>query len=117
MRDALGAYRDEARGLEEQVRADLAAGPSARTVTAAEAGARLLASLKAFVDEADPQFYRHPVYGWDIHSLYGGDTLPGLGRAAREGDPLALARERKRLEEAVARARRALLSAVGPRSR
>ena len=66
------------------------------------------------MDEADPQFYRHPVYGWDIHSLYGGDTLPGLGRAAREGDASALARERKRLEEAVARARQALRPAVSP---
>jgi hypothetical protein len=60
------------------------------------------------VDDADPRFYRHPVYGWDIHALYGGDTLPGLGQAAREGDAQAVARERQRLEAAVARARVAL---------
>ena len=69
--------------------------------------------LKAFVDEADPRFYRHPVYGWDIHALYGGDTLPGLGRALREGDTAAASAETRRLEAALARARSALTERQG----
>jgi len=107
LRDALRAYGDEAARLEKQIEDDLHAG-GGRAESAGKAGDRLLASLKAFVDEDDRQFYRHPVYGWDIHALYGGDTLPGLGRAAREGDGASVSRERRRLEEAVARARRAL---------
>jgi N-acetylated-alpha-linked acidic dipeptidase len=107
LRAALRAYGGEAARLERQIEEDLHAG-GPRVESARTAGGRLLASLKAFVDEDDPQFYRHPVYGWDVHALYGGDTLPGLGRAAREGDGASVARERRRLEKAVERARRAL---------
>ena len=105
LRTSLLAYRDEAAGLQSEVEIDLRKGGSTR---AAAIGDRLLASLKAFVDEADPRFYRHPVYGWDIHALYGGDTLPGLGRALREGDLAATSEEMRRLDAAVARARSAL---------
>jgi len=65
---------------------------------------------KAFVT-VDPgpagrgsRWYRHTIYGWDVHSLYGGDTLPGMGRALREGDAQAFARERERLEAALEQA-------------
>ena len=107
LRASLRAYRDEAAGLEAQSDAALLEG-GAGPARAAAMGDRLLLSLKAFVDEADPRFYRHPVYGWDIHALYGGDTLPGLGRALREGDAAATSEETQRLEAAVARARAAL---------
>jgi N-acetylated-alpha-linked acidic dipeptidase len=50
------------------------------------------------------RWYRHTVYGWDVHSLYAGDTLPGMGRALREGDAAAFARERERLDSALDRA-------------
>ena len=107
LRASLRAYRDEAAGLEAQSEAALLEGGTG-PARAAALGDRLLLSLKAFVDEADPRFYRHPVYGWDIHALYGGDTLPGLGRALREGDAAATSEETRRLEAAVARARAAL---------
>jgi N-acetylated-alpha-linked acidic dipeptidase len=107
LRSALGAYGEEAASVERRIDDDLRSGGRGADF-AGEAGQRLLASLKAFVDEGDREFYRHPVYGWDIHALYGGDTLPGLGLAAREGDGPAQARERLRLEAAVERARRAL---------
>lgn len=107
LRASLRAYRDEASGLEAASEAALLAGGGGRARTAAM-GDRLLASLKAFVDETDSRFYRNPVYGWDIHALYGGDTLPGLGRALRESDAAGVLGERARLEAAVARARAAL---------
>jgi N-acetylated-alpha-linked acidic dipeptidase len=107
LRTSLRAYRDEAVRLEAQSDAALLQG-GAGPARAARMGDRLLLSLKAFVDEADPRFYRHPVYGWDIHALYGGDTLPGLGRALRKGDAALASTERGRLEAAVARARTAL---------
>jgi N-acetylated-alpha-linked acidic dipeptidase len=73
---------------------------------------RLVRSEKAFVDpgpfRAGANWYRHPVYGWDIYSLYAGDTLPGLGRALRDRDAVAFAAERARLEAAVERATAAL---------
>jgi N-acetylated-alpha-linked acidic dipeptidase len=105
LHEALEAYREEAVRLEGEVEAALLAGDAKR---AGLAGDRLLSSLKAFVDENDVRFYRHPVYGWDIHALYGGDTLPGLGRALRQKDAPALDAERHRLEAAVGRARSAL---------
>jgi N-acetylated-alpha-linked acidic dipeptidase len=111
LRQALRAYGEDAARVEADAEAALRAGETAR---AARAGDLLLSSLKAFVDDADPQFYRHPIYGWDIHALYGGDTLPGLGRAAREGDPAAVAFERGRIESAVGRARAALARADAP---
>jgi hypothetical protein len=104
LRQALRSYGDHAARLEAEVETELAQGPAGLR-RGAEAGDRLLQSLKAFVDVKDPSFYRHPVYGWDIHALYGGDTLPGLARALRAGDEAAVARERQRLVEAVARAR------------
>ena len=113
LRTSLRAYRDDAAGLESEAQGDLLRGGSAR---AAVLGDRFLASLKAFVDETDSRFYRHPVYGWDIHALYGGDTLPGLGRALREGDAAATALEVRRLEAAVARARGALAEREGGRA-
>src|SRR5262249_19739708 len=67
----------------------------------------LVAAERAFVtvEPGEPgpksRWYRHTVYGWDVHSLYGGDTLPGLGRALRERDASAFARERARLEAAL----------------
>jgi N-acetylated-alpha-linked acidic dipeptidase len=104
LRQALRSYGDHAARLEAEVETELAQGPAGLR-RGAEAGDRLLQSLKAFVDVKDPSFYRHPVYGWDIHALSGGDTLPGLARALRAGDEAAVARERQRLVEAVARAR------------
>ena len=84
LRRELRSLAESAASLEALVDAALAEGGPA-VARAAEGGDRLLACLKAFVDDSDPQFYRHPIYGWDIHALYGGDTLPGLGRALREG--------------------------------
>jgi N-acetylated-alpha-linked acidic dipeptidase len=107
LRRDLLSLAEEAAALEARVDASLAEGGSA--AAHAHVGAdRLLASLKAFVDESDPRFYRHPLYGWDIHALYGGDTLPGLGRALREGRAESIATEVRRLEVAVARSRAAL---------
>jgi N-acetylated-alpha-linked acidic dipeptidase len=74
----------------------------------------LVAAERAFVtvEPGEPgpgsRWYRHTVYGWDVHSLYGGDTLPGLGRALRERDASGFARERSRLEEALHAANEAL---------
>ena len=110
LRASLRAYRDEAAELEARSDSALLDGGDGPR-RAAAMGDRLLLSLKAFVDDADPRFYRHPVYGWDIHALYGGDTLPGLGRALRESDVAAILEETRRLEAAVARAR----AALGPR--
>ena len=107
LRRELRSLAESAASLEALVDAALAEGGPA-AARASDGGDRLLASLKAFVDESDPQFYRHPIYGWDIHALYGGDTLPGLGRALREGRTEAISAELQRLEAAVVRARAAL---------
>lgn len=53
-------------------------------------------------------WYRHVVYGWDIYSLYSGDTLPAL-RKARGAD---FVRERLRLEAAIDGATRELQAAT-----
>ena len=110
LRASLRAYRDAAAELEARSDSALLDGGDG-PMRAAAMGDRLLLSLKAFVDDADPRFYRHPVYGWDIHALYGGDTLPGLGRALRESEAGAILEETRRLEAAIARAR----AALGPR--
>ena len=109
LRRELRSLAESAASSRRSSTAALAEGGSA-VARAGEGGDRLLASLKAFVDESDPQFYRHPIYGWDIHALYGGDTLPGLGRALREGrgDLLRAAAARSRRGSGPDRPRRPL---------
>ncbi len=78
---------------------------------------RLLRAETGFAQPGGEAWYRHVVYGWDIYALYSGDTLPTLRAAIAKGDAVGLARERDRLEQALAsaaselRAARALVSA------
>jgi N-acetylated-alpha-linked acidic dipeptidase len=58
------------------------------------------------LDESEPpekRWYRHVIYGWNIYSLYEGQPLPGLAEAIRVGDPAAITRETRRVEDALRR--------------
>jgi N-acetylated-alpha-linked acidic dipeptidase len=61
---------------------------------------------QTLVDDSEPpdrRWYRHVVYGWNIHSLYDGQPLPGLAEAIRLKNARMLTRERARLAAALAR--------------
>lgn len=58
------------------------------------------------LDESEPpekRWYRHVIYGWNIYSLYEGQPLPGLAEAIRVGDAGPVARETRRVEDALRR--------------
>jgi N-acetylated-alpha-linked acidic dipeptidase len=61
---------------------------------------------QTLVDDSEPpdrRWYRHVIYGWNIHSLYDGQPLPGVAEAIRLKDAGMLTRERARLAAALAR--------------
>ncbi|HEX2443502.1 MAG TPA: transferrin receptor-like dimerization domain-containing protein [Vicinamibacterales bacterium] len=76
-----------------------------------DALARLEQTLVDDSEPADRRWYRHVIYGWNIHSLYDGQPLPGLAEAIRLKDAAMLSRERTRLAAALARFDAALASA------
>ncbi len=108
LRAALARFREAAEQLENA----LAAGNPAGGMR--EASERLLRAEKSLLDEepsgdpARPNWYRHTLYGWDIYALYAGQMLPGLNRALRAGAAVEFARERARLQKAIARATKAV---------
>jgi len=73
---------------------------------------RLLRAETGFARPDGESWYRHVVYGWDIYSLYSGDTLPTLRAAIVRADAGAVARERNRLERALASAASELAAAT-----
>jgi N-acetylated-alpha-linked acidic dipeptidase len=110
VREALDRFEQQADSLESDASAALARGTldraGLRSVNDALCGAE-----KAFADpESSPsglegvprRWYRHTLYGWNIHALYGGDTLPALRRELAEGGGAGL--ESARLERVLRRA-------------
>jgi N-acetylated-alpha-linked acidic dipeptidase len=103
--EAARTAASRAEALERAIDRRLAQGGLTRAArrTVNDALARL---EQAFVDDSEPpdrRWYRHVIYGWNIHSLYDGQPLPGLADAIRRQDAAGMDRERARLAAALAR--------------
>jgi N-acetylated-alpha-linked acidic dipeptidase len=104
------AFAAEAAALD----AGLDAAPAAPSEAARRAlNDALVGAETAFAPVESESWYRHVLYGWDIHALYGGQTLPALRQALRSGDAARAALEWRRLAEALARAAESLRRARG----
>ncbi len=106
---SLGATREKVAALATAARTfetHAAVGVPAATLRAVND--HLQRAETGFAAPDGASWYRHVVYGWDIYSLYSGDTLPAL-RRARGAD---FDRERLRLEAAVDAATRELTAAT-----
>ena len=99
------AARTEA--LERRVDADLEEGQGTAETRAAlnDQLARLEQTLLDETGGPAKRWYRHVIYGWNIHSLYEGQPLPGLAEAIRLKDPARIAAETARIESALGRMR------------
>jgi N-acetylated-alpha-linked acidic dipeptidase len=111
-RAAAGVER-EARALERAIDRSLVTGrlPAADTPQLNDLLARLEQRL---LDESEPperRWYRHTVYGWNIHSLYDGQPFPGLAEAIRVRDAGRARAEVARVVAAVERMRDGLREA------
>jgi N-acetylated-alpha-linked acidic dipeptidase len=104
---AEAARRAASRGdaLERAIDRRLAQGPLTPALRRElnDALARLEQTLVDDSEPPDRRWYRHVIYGWNIHSLYDGQPLPGVAEAIRLKDAGRLARERARLAAALAR--------------
>jgi N-acetylated-alpha-linked acidic dipeptidase len=91
--------------LEQAIDRHLAQGRLTPAVRRAlnDALARLEQTLVDDSEPPDRRWYRHVIYGWNIHSLYDGQPLPGVTEAIRLKDAGMLTRERARLAAALAR--------------
>ncbi len=111
----LGSTRARLAALAEAASAFEATSSRAASLAPAvqrEINDRLLRAETGFAQPAGESWYRHVVYGWDIYSLYSGDTLPTLRAAITRADAAGFARERDRLEQALASATSELTAAT-----
>lgn len=111
-RARVSELRDTARGVEAALAArDPGAFPLAKRRALND---HLKRAETVFADGApEGEWYRHAVYGWNIYALYSGEMLPDLAAAARRKDDAAIARERERLERALAASAAELRAAAG----
>jgi N-acetylated-alpha-linked acidic dipeptidase len=109
-RRSVAAIRARADELERALAARLSTAPLPDG-RAREVNDALVRLEQTLLDESAPareRWYRHVIYGWDIHSLYAGQPLPGLADAVRRRDQAAVDVEQRRVAAALERLRVAI---------
>jgi N-acetylated-alpha-linked acidic dipeptidase len=117
VRSRLAEFEKQARQVDTLLETN-AARPSLAAEELRRLNDHLSRAEKSFLAPEDREadgsvrWYRHTVYGWNIYALYAGQTLPALHRAMTARDAAAFARERARLEAALAHATSELAAAM-----
>jgi N-acetylated-alpha-linked acidic dipeptidase len=99
-----GRIHDRAQRLEAHLDAEMMANRVPENVAVLNDG--LMRLERALLDTSESpaaRWYRHVIYGWNIYSMYDGQTLPGLFEATRLQDSKMTARELARIKAALER--------------